>query len=139
MEFKIGDLVEIVTAKYSSWNEIPKEDQRYYENQNVPAPTRGQKFIVKHIHDFLYNSVSGERNGKMILNTFVDDLILIYRNEPNEEIFEELYANFIAIESINDVATKGKKYKVLFAYKEMVCYVDNFDQISVARGANFKI
>lgn len=83
MKFKINDLVEIVTAKYSSWNDIPSHERQYFENQRIPAPTRGQKFIVKYIHESPYNSVSGEHNGRIVLNTCVDDLILI--NRPKEK------------------------------------------------------
>ena len=46
MRYKKGDIVEIITAKYKSWNDIPPHEKAYYETQDIPAPFIGQRFRV---------------------------------------------------------------------------------------------
>lgn len=46
-KYYIGDIVEIVTAKYKSWEDIPQHERHYFENQNEYAHTIGQRFEVR--------------------------------------------------------------------------------------------
>jgi hypothetical protein len=51
MKYLKGDIVEIITAKYKSWNDIPGHEQGCYENQRKMAPFIGQRFRVSWISD----------------------------------------------------------------------------------------
>ena len=60
-----GDIVEIITAKYKSWNDIPLHERGYYENQREPAPTIGQRFRISWIYinerdNTLYANIKGK-------------------------------------------------------------------------------
>lgn len=75
MEYLKNDIVEIITAKYKSWNDIPQHERGYFENQNEPAPTIGQRFRVKIIGANLY----AEINDKICLGVHPDCVMLFKR------------------------------------------------------------
>lgn len=78
MMYQKGDIVEIVTAKYKSWNEIPDAEKGYFENQQEPAPFIGQRF---RIYDFTRNgkSVYANIDGRLCLFVSIDCIRLIER------------------------------------------------------------
>lgn len=77
MKFYKGDIVEIVTAKYNSWNDIPTHERIYFENQREPAPTIGQRFIVNGISK--ENKYYAMINNRLCLLTSYDCLCLYKR------------------------------------------------------------
>lgn len=66
-EIQKGDLVEIITCRYSSWNEIPDHEKQYYEAQREQAPTRGQRFIVAGFTEFPQKKAYAAINGRACL------------------------------------------------------------------------
>ncbi|MCH7827571.1 MAG: hypothetical protein IIC75_06330 [Bacteroidetes bacterium] len=75
-EYFKNDIVEIITAKYKSWNDIPSHERGYFENQNGLAPTIGQKIRVKIIGE---NKMYAEINGRMCLGVSPDCVMLVKR------------------------------------------------------------
>lgn len=80
MKYFKGDIIEIITARYKSWNDIPDHERGYFENQNEPAPTIGQRFEVKVLaKDKIYAII----NGRMCLGVHPDCVMLIKRKLIN--------------------------------------------------------
>ncbi len=86
MKYFKNDIVEIITAKYKSWNDIPNHERGYFENQNEPAPTIGQRFRIKTIGD---KRIYAEINGRMCLGVHPDCVMLIKR--PLINMLRSLY------------------------------------------------
>lgn len=81
MKYFKGDIVEIVTAKYKSFNDIPLSERGYYENQGIPAPFIGQRFRVNSISE---NMVGAKVNGRICLQTSKDCVTLYKRSLINK-------------------------------------------------------
>ena len=85
MKYYKGDIVEILTSKYRSWNEIPAYERGYFENQNLPAPTIGQRFRVAGISS--ENSVVriyAIIDNRVCLGISPDCVMLVKRNFWNK-------------------------------------------------------
>lgn len=80
-KYYIGDIVEIVTAKYKSWEDIPHHERHYFETQKEYAPTIGQRFEVRVITDkgILYAVI----NNRLQLRTEPSCVRLIRRSLIN--------------------------------------------------------
>jgi hypothetical protein len=82
MRYFRGDVVEIITAKYKSWNDIPLHEIGYYEQSNGGiAPMIGQRFRVKshdgnHVYGGFYSSI-----GKHSSFYQHNDTVMLY-NRP---------------------------------------------------------
>ncbi|WBC28403.1 hypothetical protein RPMD05_22 [Rhodobacteraceae phage LS06-2018-MD05] len=81
MKYFKNDIVEIITANYKSWNDIPNHERGYYKNQNEPAPTIGQRFRIKIIGD---DRIYAEINGRMCLGVHPDCVMLVKRPLVNK-------------------------------------------------------
>jgi hypothetical protein len=80
MKFYKGDIVEIITGRYKSWNEIPAHERAYFENQNQPAPIIGQRFRVDNVYQ---DSISARIKGVSCLHVSSDSIMLIRRSFKN--------------------------------------------------------
>lgn len=79
MKILKGDIVEIITAKYQNWSEIPRHEQGYFENQKEIPPTRGVRFKVHSISEYKNErKVCAMINGRFQLNVSVD-CVMIYK------------------------------------------------------------
>lgn len=79
-KFYKGDIVEIITSKYKSFNDLSESERLYYQNQNPPCPFIGQRFRVNSISG---NMLSAKVNGIICLQTSKDCVILYKRSLLN--------------------------------------------------------
>lgn len=88
MKYFKNDIIEIVTAKYNSWNDIPNHEKGYFETQKLPAFTRGQRFTITGIGN------SGSRivtivNGGLVLGVKLE-CVTLYKS-PWYNWFKQLF------------------------------------------------
>ena len=84
MKYYKGDIVEIITARYKSWNDIPAHERGYYLNCKEPAPTIGQRFRVAYVPDEHSGQLCAQINGGICLCVYPDCVILIRRSLFNK-------------------------------------------------------
>lgn len=81
MKYQLGDIVEIITAKYKSWSDIPAHEKGYYENNREFAPFVGQRFRVGFVGEERIGAIIDD---KMCLHTHPDCLMLVKRKENDQ-------------------------------------------------------
>lgn len=83
MKYYEGDIVEIITAKYKSWSDIPRHERGYFENQEEPAPTVGQRFRVYFISE---NSISAKTPRGLPCLSIHPDCVMLYKRSFRNKI-----------------------------------------------------
>lgn len=75
-KIEVGDIVEIITHRYKSWNDYPIHERGYYENQRTPAPFIGQRFKVFSIDE--ERNIAFNQGYSLSIN--LNDLLLIHKS-----------------------------------------------------------
>jgi len=83
-KYYVDDIVEIITAQYNNWDDIPACERGYFENQNTYAPTRGQRFRVVMIDTTYKNEIRLYGSYKLGLSAITECVMLYKRPLKNK-------------------------------------------------------
>jgi len=79
MRYYSGDIVEIITARYKSYDQIPLNERAYYDHHRMPAPYRGQRFRIAVAYPLLYARFVYQGHQNLIYGITPDHVKLYHR------------------------------------------------------------